>query len=170
MSKLRSSVSTGIGCATALALLGSCLLGSLEASAAEVAPTVSVSKNILSLYRSGLDTIDDYCFIDFQDTDGTFGCTTSKGYALDGKVVGIPNNLGAVVANKLTFTINVSSTVKESYTGAVQRVKNTGDLFAAGTYANSTTKIYSLSNGSVMRVTYVADPLPFAGDLHTIGG
>ena len=156
--------------ALALALLGSSLFASSGAGAAEVAPTVSVAQTGLHLYRSGLDTVDDTCLIFSQADDGSFGCTTSRGYLLTGKVVGVTNNLGAVVANKITFTIKVSATTEESYTGAIIRVNNTGDRFAAGTYASSTTKIYSLVNGATMRITYVADPLPFAGDLHPIPG
>lgn len=156
--------------ALALALLGSSLLASSGAGAVEVAPTVSVGYTILNLYRSGLNAVDDTCPILSQAADGSFGCTTGRGYPLVGKVVGITNNLGAVVANKITFTIKVSATTEESYTGAIIRTNNFGDLFAAGTYASSTTKIYSLVNGTTMRITYVADPLPFAGDLHSIGG
>lgn len=154
----------------ALVLLGSGLLASSGAGAAEVAPTVSVAHAILNLYRSGLDAVDDTCLIFSQDANGSFGCTTGKGYPLTGKVVGVTNNLGAVVANKITFTVKVSAMIEESYTGAILRTNNFGDLFAAGTYASSTTKIYSLVNGATMRITYVADPLPFAGDLHSIGG
>ena len=42
--------------ALALVLLGSSLLASSGAGAAEVAPTVSVGYTILNLYRSGLST------------------------------------------------------------------------------------------------------------------
>ncbi len=156
--------------ATALVLLGSGLLGSMTAPAAEVAPTVSVAHTVLNLYHDGLDVADDACSIDAQGADGRFDCTTGKGYALAGQVIGITNTFGAVVANKFTFTLKVSGTVEERYTGAILRVKIGGDLFAAGTYANSTVKVYPLANGSTMRVTYVADPLPFAADVRSIGG
>ena len=71
--------------ALALALLGSSLLASSGAGAAEVAPTVSVGYTILNLYRSGLNAVDDTCPILSQAADGSFGCTTGRGYPLVGQ-------------------------------------------------------------------------------------
>jgi hypothetical protein len=160
--------------AAALILLGGCLLGSNPARADEVAPTINLSQSQFTLYQNGLSSYNQRCNILSQAADGAFSCTTDSGKPLAGKIVGVTNTLGQVVAHKISFTLQVSSTVSESFTGAAKVISSAGavNVFIAGTYAHKVTKYYRLSNGTTMPVTTVTDPLPFAGNawLYTIAG
>ena len=152
--------------ATALVLLGGCLLGSNLARADEVAPTINFSQSYLTLYQNGLSAYNERCYISSQAADGAFSCTTDSGKPLAGKIVDVTNTLGQVVAHKINFTLQVSSTISESFTGAAKEYFSTGsNIFIAGTYAHKVTKYYRLSNGATMPVTTVTDPLPFAGNV-----
>lgn len=157
--------------AAALVLLGGCLLGSNLARADEVAPTMDLSQSpLLTLYQNDLSAYNERCTISSQAADGTFSCTTDSGKPLAGKIVGVTNTFGQVVAHKISFTLRVSSTISESFTGAAKAVGGSADVFIAGTYAHKVTKYYRLSNGSTMPVTTITDPLPFTGMAFSIGG
>lgn len=149
----------------AAATLAFNVFASGAAQADEVAPQLSIAATFLNLYHDDQVVVDG-CYVVTQAVDGAFSCTTNSGNPLNGKITGITNQFGSVTGHKLTFTIRTSSTIIESYSGAIKRVGAYGYLFSAGTFQRTEQKTHRLG----LTISYTSGPFPFKMNHYSIGG
>lgn len=106
------------------------------------------------------------CTVIESKDDGTFKCGSSFGSepTASGKVIGVTDSLGNVIAYKFTLTHTVSPSVTEQYTGSINGSQDTpGYLsFIAGTYQKILTK-YLTINGVRTAFKSTMGPYPFEG-------
>jgi hypothetical protein len=158
----------------ALASLAVSVAGSGAASAAEVAPQISLLNGIVvgSFSAPSLrdpSAPDFVCFVTSQDVAGNFTCSSSGSAAVSGQVVGLTNGFNVVVGHAIRMVRQGSSTT-ESFEGAITGTGAGSPFLWMAGVVERTTRTRECSRGRCLTVTRTVGPLPFTAEVFSLGG
>ena len=139
-------------------------LGSDEARADEVAPQVGLY-GILRVSQSSTGAVTFGCSPSAVQADGSFTC----GPNITGTVVGVTDAVGWITGHRVRLNRRVSSTVTESYVGALANIEEGIGQWIAGEYTRATVKTSCTRLNCIPHVV-TEGPLPFTAHIFSIGG
>jgi hypothetical protein len=142
------------------------VFGVSTAHAAEVAPQFWM-RPVLFLSQSSDGSVDVDCAVTPIGNDGSFSC----GSEITGRIVGVTNTAGVIIGHRVYMSRRVSSTVVETYTGAIAYDDDDYGLWMTGEYS-VTTQVRRCTIGQTQCLTYTvfSGPKPFTGQSFYIGG